>query len=138
MVPFYYNEKIGRSTKQCSVSRELFHDVVISVRDNLKEIAKSLSSEVREWFPRDELLEAMSIVYPQYWDHSQNEKKLEVDFIKKINILQRHFCQEVEIQGEHIQDILDKEKMADQSQCFGKTMWDQFSLLDSKEYGAIT
>ena len=50
MVPFYYNEKIGRSTKQCSVSRERFHDVVISVRDNLKEIAKSLSSEVREQF----------------------------------------------------------------------------------------
>ena len=75
MVPFYYNEKIGRSTKQCSVSRERFHDVVISVRDNLKEIAKSLSSEIRERFPQDELLEAMSIVYPQYWDHSQNEKK---------------------------------------------------------------
>ena len=51
MVPFYYNEKIGRSTKQCSVSRERFHDVVISVRDNLKEIAKSLSSEIRERFP---------------------------------------------------------------------------------------
>ena len=51
MVPFYYNEKIGRSTKQCSVSRERFQDVVILVRDNLKEIAKSLSSEVRERFP---------------------------------------------------------------------------------------
>ena len=70
MVPFYYNEKIGISTKQCSVSRERSHDVVISMRDKLKEIAKSLSSEIRERFPQDELLEAISIVYPQYWDHS--------------------------------------------------------------------
>ena len=51
MVPFYYNENIGISTKQCSVSRERFHDVVISVRRNLIEIAKSLSSEIRERFP---------------------------------------------------------------------------------------
>ena len=138
MVPFYYNEKIGRSTKQCSVSRERFHDVVISVRDNLKEIAKSLSSEIREWFPRDELLESMSIIYPQYWDHSQNEKNLEADFIKKIKILRSHFCREAEIQGEHIQGILDREKMIDQTECFARTMWGQFSPLDSKEYGAIT
>ena len=68
----------------------------------------------------------MSIIYPQYWDHSQNEIFLEADFIKKIKILQSHFCREAEIQGEHIQGILDKEKMVDQSQCFGKTMWDQF------------
>ena len=80
----------------------------------------------------------MSIVYPQYWDHSQNENFLEADFIKKINILQSHFCREAKIQGEHIKGILDKEKMADQSQCFGKTMWDQFFSSDSKEYGAIT
>ena len=57
------------------------------MRDNLKEIEKSLSSEIRERFPQDELLEAMSIIYPQYWDHSQNAKILEGDFIKKINIL---------------------------------------------------
>ena len=28
--------------------------------------------------------------------------------------------------------------MIDQSQCFGKTMWDQFYPSDSKEYGVIT
>jgi hypothetical protein len=48
------------------VSRDLFDNVVISVRHNLIEIAKSLSSEIRERFPRDELLEAMSMVYPEY------------------------------------------------------------------------
>ena len=52
--------------------------------------------------------------------------------------MQSHFCREAEIQGEHIQGILEKEKMIDQSQCFGKTMWGLFSPSDSKEYGAIT
>ena len=51
MVPFYYNDNIGRSTKQCPVSRERFHDVVILVRHKLIEIAKSLSSKIREQFP---------------------------------------------------------------------------------------
>ena len=64
----------------------------------------------------------MSIIYPQYWDHSQNSKILQADFIKKIKILQIHFCREVEIQGEHIQGILDKETMIDQSEWFGRTI----------------
>ena len=52
----------------------------------------------------------MSIIYPKYWDHSRGLKTAKDDFIKKIKILQSHFCREAEIQGEHIQGILDKEK----------------------------
>ena len=48
MVPFYYIDKRGRSTKYCPVSREQFHNVVISVRHNWIEIAKSLSLEINE------------------------------------------------------------------------------------------
>ena len=91
MVPFYYNDKIGISTKECLVSRELFHNVVISVRCNLIEIAKSLSSEIRERFPRDELLEAMSMAYPQYWNNFQCSKTLKVDFIVKCMIADPFF-----------------------------------------------
>lgn len=139
MVPFYYNDKIGRTTKECPVSREQFDNVVISVRRSLIEIAKSLSSEIRERFPRDELLEAMSVVYPQYWNHRQCSETIKVDFIAKIKILQSHFCRETEIQGEHIQGILDGKKLKDQARCFADTMWEQFSKLDNAlEYGAIT
>ena len=60
-----------------------------------------------EQFPRDELLEAMSIIYRQYWDHSRGSNTLKGDFIEKCKILQSHFCREAEIQGEHIQGILD-------------------------------
>ena len=111
MVPFYYNYKIGRSTKQSPVSREWFHNVVISVRRNLIEIEKSLSLEIRERFPRDELLKAMSIIYHKYWNHSQCSDTLKFDFIEKCNILLSHFCRKAKIQGEHIQGILDREKM---------------------------
>ena len=93
MVPFYYNDKIGIYTKQCPVSRERFHDVVILVRHNLIEIAKSLSSDIREWFPLDELLEAMSIVYLQYWNHSQFLDNLKVEFIEKCNICRAIFVE---------------------------------------------
>ena len=96
------------------------------MRHDLIEIAKSLSSEIGEWFPRDEMLEAMSIVYHQYWNHSHCSDNLKVDFIEKCKILQSQFCREVEIQGEHIQGILHREKIIDQAQCFATTMWDQF------------
>ena len=109
------------------------------MRHNLIEIAKSPSSEIRKGFPRDELLEAMSIIYPQYWDHSRALKTVKDDFIEKCNIFQIHFCREAKIQGEHIQGILDQEKMIDQYKRFAKTIWEQFSLLDNQlEYGAIT
>ena len=87
MVPFYYNDKIGRSIKQFPASRKQFHDIVISVRRNLIDISKSLPQEIREQFPRYELLEAMSTVYPQYWNHSQCSYTLKFDFIEKCNIL---------------------------------------------------
>lgn len=83
MIPFYYNEKRGKTTKECHVSREKFDNLVISVRGNLVEIAKSLSSEIRDRFPRDELLEAMSMVYPQYWNKFQSPTTLQVDFKRK-------------------------------------------------------
>jgi hypothetical protein len=47
MVHFHYIDNTRQTTKERPVSRELFDNVVISVRHNLMEIAKSLSSEIR-------------------------------------------------------------------------------------------
>ena len=91
MIPFYYNEKIGRTTKEIHVSSEIFDNLVISVKGNLIEISKSLSSEIRDRFPREELLEAMSMVYPQYWNNCQSPTSLKVDFTMKLKILMSHF-----------------------------------------------
>ena len=92
MVPFYYNDKIGISTKEFLVLRERLDNVVISMRHNLIEIAKSLSSEIRERFPRDELLEAMFVVYPQYWNKCQSRTILKANFVAKSKVLMSHFC----------------------------------------------
>ena len=47
---------------------------------NLIQIAQSLSSEIRERFPQEELLEAMYVVYPQYWNKEKGIDTLTVDF----------------------------------------------------------
>jgi hypothetical protein len=82
MVPFHYIDKTRRTTKEHPVSRDLFDNVVISVRHKLIEIAKSLSSEIRERFPRDELLEAMSVVYPEYCNNLKFQITLKRDFVE--------------------------------------------------------
>lgn len=48
MVPFNYICKTGQITKYCPVSRDKFDNIVISVRQNLIEIVRSLSLEIRE------------------------------------------------------------------------------------------
>jgi hypothetical protein len=110
------------------VSRDLFDNVVISVRHNLIEIAKSLSSEIRERFPRDELLEAMSVVYPEYWNNLKCQPTLKRDFVEKLNTLVDHFCKKVEIHGEQVEGILDQSKLFQQATRFTETMWNQFAL----------
>ena len=121
------------------MSRDLFDNVVISVRCNLIEIAKSLSSEIRERFPRDELLEAMSVVYPEYCNNLKCQPTLKPDFVEKLNTLVDHFCKKVEIHGEQVEGILDQSKLFQQATRFAETMWNRFHALENPlEYGAIT
>ena len=89
------------------MSRDQFDNIVISVRLNLIEIARSLSSEIRERFPRDELLEALCMVYPQYWNNFQCPRNLKANFQKRLKCLVDHFCKQVLIHREHIEGILD-------------------------------
>jgi hypothetical protein len=100
MVPFNYIDNTRRTTKERHVSRDLFDNVVISVRHKLIEIAKLLSLEIRERFPRDELLEAMSMVYPKYRNNLKCQPTLKHDFVEKFSTLVDHFCKKVEIHGE--------------------------------------
>jgi len=79
MVPFHYISKTRQITKDCPVSRDQFDNIVISMRQNLIEIARSLSLEIRERFPQDELLEAMCVVYPQYWRNCQCPRTLKAN-----------------------------------------------------------
>ena len=138
MVPFHYVSKMGQTIEECCVSRDQFNDIVILVRHNLIQIAQSLSSETREQFPRDELLEAMSMVYPQYWNNEKDIDTLKVDFLEKLSILVHHFGKNVKVQGEDIGGILDSLKLYEKNNCFAETMSDQY-LVSVKpiEYGAV-
>eukprot|EP01018_Ginkgo_biloba_P030613 Gb_17421 [translate_table: standard] len=139
MVPLHYIGKSGRSTKQLPISRDDFSNIVISMRSTLTNIARSLTLEIRERFPRDELLEAIAVVYPQYWNNVQSQANLYVDFQVKMSILVSHFCRKVQVNGEEIEGILDQSKLVEQSSCFGQTMWREFQQLeDPLKNGAIT
>jgi hypothetical protein len=138
MVPFYYVTKRGQTTEECHVSRDQFNDIVISVRRNLIQIAQSLSLEIRERFPRDELLEAMSVVYPHYWNSEKEIDPLKVDFLAKLNTLVHHFGRNAKVEGEEIGGILDSSKLYQQATCFAQTMSGQYRTLPKPiEYGAV-
>ena len=49
------------------VTSEAFKKIKDSVLDSVKRVCYNLSSEIIFRFPPEELLEAMSIVFPQYW-----------------------------------------------------------------------
>ena len=101
------------------------------MRQNLIEIARSLSLEIRERFPRDELLEAMCVVYPQYWNNFQCPRPLKADFQKRLKCLVYHFCKRVWIHVEQIEGILDSSKLYQQGGRFAKTMWKQYPFLEN-------
>ena len=80
-----HQSKTGKQGRALPVKMEDFDRIVKSVSDNLKSIAYELSSEIRERFPWEEILEAMGCVYPQFWhsigdnpnDAKMYHKKLE-------------------------------------------------------------
>ena len=138
MVPFHYVSKMGQTTEECSVSRDQFNDIVISMRHNLIQIAQSLSLEIRERFPRDELLEAMSVVYCQYWNKEKGLDTLKVEFSAKLSILVHHFGRNVKVQGEDNSGILDSSKLYEKQTCFAETMLYQYlHFPKSIEYGVV-
>ena len=130
---------MGQTTKEFRVSRDHFNDIVISVRHNLIQIAQSISKELRERFPRDELLESISVGIPSiYWNIEKEIDSLKVDFLSKFNILVHHFGRHVKVQGEEIGGILDSSKLYQQNFCFTHAMSNQFHVLVKPiEYGTV-
>ncbi|KAH7428771.1 hypothetical protein KP509_09G016700 [Ceratopteris richardii] len=70
-----YNKKVNQT---------FFAILVDSVKQGLRSICNKLTSEIRERFPRDELLEAMAIVHPLYWNHAKDKSLLTNDFKSKV------------------------------------------------------
>ncbi|KAH7287328.1 hypothetical protein KP509_32G050200 [Ceratopteris richardii] len=111
------------------VIQTVFPILVDSVKQGLRSICNKLTSEIRERFPRDELLEAMAIVHPLYWNHAKYKSLLSNDFKSKNAYL-----------GDRIlEGIINPNLLKKQYGIFGQTMWKQFDFVkDPSNPGAMT
>ena len=64
-----HQSKTTKRGRVLLVRKDDFDKIVKSVSENVKSISYQLSSEICERFPREEILEAMSCVFPQIWKH---------------------------------------------------------------------
>ena len=96
-----------------SVKIEDLKKIVASVLESVNWISYKISSKIRDRFPPKELLEAMSIVFPQYWSLNYP-----TNFQKRMMTLINHFCKTKVINGVTINGILDESQMRDQSYSF--------------------
>lgn len=96
--------------KEVSVTREYFSKIVDFVTSSLKKITSFVSSEIRKLLPYDDLLKAMSTVFPQYWELNNP-----VDFHQRIMTLINHFCKSIVINGLTIEGILNETIFREQS-----------------------
>ena len=85
------------------VTSEDFKKIKDSVLDFVKRVCYNLSSEIRFRFPPEELLEEMSIVFPQYWSLNYL-----TDFRRRMTTLIQHFYKPKVISEVIINEILDE------------------------------
>jgi len=138
-IPLYYKVKIGKKTSKHGLTKVRLDNFVLSIKEKLRNVAKALSAELRDTFPRDELLEAMGIIYPQFWNNSQSQKLLLQKFQNNLSILMNHFGNPTKVEGVTCVGILNSESLLEQSGCFGETMWNQFNQLQNPlEDGIVT
>ena len=67
-----HQSKTTKTGRVLPVRKDDFDKIVKSVSENVKSISYQLSSEIHERFPREEILEAMSCVFPQFWKHFED------------------------------------------------------------------
>ena len=130
-IPMYYSAPKKRATR---VTREEFTKIVESIASTTRDIAYRVSSEIISRFPYDQLLEAMAIVFPQYWSFNNKE-----DYRRRLLILIKEFCKSIEFNGVTINRILDEGLLRQQSGTFARTMKHQYQLMHNPhEEGSAT
>ena len=72
----------------------------------------------------------MSIVYPQFWNHTLDKEVFFSEFKKNIRILVGYYCHTHVIEGRHINGILDADKLCSLAKRFVNTMMEQFGKLE--------
>jgi hypothetical protein len=70
------------------VARAAFDDILFSIKGQCHDATEMLIAELGKRFPDHELMNALDIVFPQYWlQHNCNEL-----FPLHMKTLRQHFC----------------------------------------------
>ncbi|KAH7405300.1 hypothetical protein KP509_15G064700 [Ceratopteris richardii] len=138
-IPLYVSRKSQGVCIKKKVNQTFFAILVDSVKQGLRSICNKLTSEIRERFPRDELLEAMAIVHPLYWNHAKDKSLLTNDFKSKVQVLSDNFGKNAYLGSRILEGIINPNLKKKQSGIFGQTMWEQFDFVkDPSNLGAMT
>ncbi|KAH9296664.1 hypothetical protein KI387_044244 [Taxus chinensis] len=129
----------GSEREDVPVTRNLFESVIVETRIKLKQISETLSSEIRERFCKDKILEEMGVMNPNFW----NTEGGRADFVRKhfhksMGTIMEQFTKTSELKGMEIKGILNTDLLKFQSTNFATTMRNQYKNLDQpSESGAI-
>lgn len=132
----HYSRIVKCSTIEVPVTKEVFKEIIKYVSGILKSILISISSKFIERFPQNEILEAMYVVYPQFWVPSHCQLDL---FHTKVITLAEHFSKSSEYNGQKIEGIINVTKLREQATHFAITMIEQFDSMENPMLvGSIT
>lgn len=106
-----HQSKITKRGKLLPIRKDDFDKIFQSISENVKSISYQISSEIHEGFPQEEILEAMSCVFPQFWKHFGDNPSDQNLFHNKLNKLITHFSKKIDCNGQLIQGILDSNNL---------------------------
>jgi len=107
------------SALSVGLTPSLLTDVIASVEASVSEAVKVLVGELHARFPPKPLLDALSIVYSEYWE----AKPLMADFQVKLKIVKDHYCNEREgADSSKVPPLLDSGLLDTQAAAFIRAM----------------
>ncbi|GLC70953.1 hypothetical protein PLESTF_001054400 [Pleodorina starrii] len=94
-------------------------EAVTSVQQEVTAAVTELVSELESRFPPNELLEAMSLVYSEYWER----KPAAADFRAKLDVIKKAYCRKrTAASGKQVPPLLDGQLLEEQAPSFIKVM----------------
>lgn len=98
-------------SKQVPITLVRFERILLESKTKLRRISDTLTKEIRERFHRDDLLEAMAVVNPNFQNLVSDYNNIGKLFNKHMENIVNHFGKSVEINGVEIKGILDKKAL---------------------------
>ena len=134
-----HQSKTTKRGRVLLVRKDDFDKIVKYVSENVKSISYQLSSKIHERFPQEEILEAMSCVFPQFWKHFGHNPIDAKLFHNKLDELVTQFSKHTDCNGQLIQRILDSSNLRKQCKLFALCMKNQMENFENPfDPGAIT